>query len=185
MIINRELRVKLEQAALPVEKCLLFLLGTYFNVPTKELSLQKHYILQMVKLGIIKTVGAVYSVPSLFTTESDEVVSTYTVESDVLNNLDNYRKLFKGVNTRPGMQGDKNECYKKLVRWLYNNPEYTMQDIINKTSQYINKKQSIGEELFIQQADYLVYKIVNSEEKSTLATIIDEEFETISFQKQI
>jgi hypothetical protein len=138
----------------------------------------------MVKLGILSTVGAVYSVPSLFTDE--EVAGTaYTIEEDVMTYIDTYRKLFSKANDRPGMMGDRNQVYLKLCRWLHINPGYTMQDIITKTREYIARKQEIGEQIYLQQADYLVYKITNGEEKSMLSAIIDEDFALVTFDKQI
>ena len=176
MKINDLIKQKISSTGLPLEKSLYYLLGIYFNIPTEELKFQKAYSLQLLKLGLLSALGGRYVTVGLFDEESD--VEAVTVEEQVLQRLNEYRNLFKKCNNREGMLGNKQECYSKLVRWLYSNPDYTLDTIIKQTALFIKTKQDKNEEDFIPQADYFIYKIINSVEKSTLSTIIDEEFET-------
>lgn len=165
----KAMRTILRENGLP-EKAAYFLLGIMFNIETDLLELQKQHINQLFKLGLLYFKDGVVNA-NLQINESITSVSA-NKESD----MDRFRKLFKGV--KPGAMGDANAVFEKMQRWRRVNPEFTFEEIINKTRNYIEYKKSVSEEKFIPQADYFIYKkdMKSGEEKSTLSAIIEEDF---------
>lgn len=92
------------------------------------------------------------------------------LNDDVLTNLKDYRAVFKGL--KAGSMGDPKACREKLSRWLDENPEYSMKEVINAAKVYVN---SVNDVRFLRRADYFIYKKENNgEEISTLSAIIDD-----------
>lgn len=92
------------------------------------------------------------------------------INEAVENGIDEYRKQWKGL--KPGSMGSPKNCKEKLKRWMFENPEYTFDDILKAVSIYIN--QFNGDYRFLQQADYFVFKKDGKEESSRLSAFIDE-----------
>lgn len=82
-----------------------------------------------------------------------------------------FRRLFKGL--KPGAMGSKGNCTKKLIRWLNQNPEYSMEDVIKATKLYIASLK--GDYRYLQQADYFISKKHGKDdETSRLSAFIEE-----------
>lgn len=102
--------------------------------------------------------------------------SKRALNQDVINNIKNYRNVFKGL--KPGSMGDPKACREKLSRWLDENPEYTMTEVIAAAKAYVR---SVNDIRFLRRADYFIYKKEqNGDEISTLSAIIDD----VDIQKQ-
>jgi hypothetical protein len=158
----------LRENGLP-EKAAYFLLGIMFGIETNILEIQKAYVTKMFKLGFLYFKDG--KVCANIDFGNTEVVTSVDKESDT----DKFRKLFKGIKI--GSMGDANAVFEKLQRWRNTNKEYSFEEILFKTKQFIEYKKSVNEEKYIPQADYFIYKKDSKgEEKSTLSSIIDEEF---------
>jgi hypothetical protein len=183
MLINQSLKDKLKDVGLPVQQTIAYLLCTYFGIDVNIIKLSKPYILQLYRLGILEITKSGILVKGLFEDFTSDKVTHQSIEEIVSSNIDSYRSLFRGI--KPGSLGNKQDCVSKMIRWMYTNPSYTFNDILNKTNSFIQIKLARNEGIFIPQADYFIYKVVNGEEKSTLSTIIDEEFVEYKLEKVI
>jgi hypothetical protein len=93
------------------------------------------------------------------------------VNVDLITRLPEFRAQWKGL--RPGSMGSLQSCKDKLTRWMAENPDYTMDEIIGAAEAYINSLN--GDYRFLQRADYFIYKQENNrEESSRLSAFIDE-----------
>lgn len=96
--------------------------------------------------------------------------SNRSINQDIEEHIDIFRNKFK--NTKPGSMGSKKNCILKLQRWMKENPEYCMKEILKAVDLYIR---SLNRDYrFIQQADYFIFKKDNKEESSRLSAFIDE-----------
>lgn len=96
--------------------------------------------------------------------------SKRAVKSEVKDNVQKYRDVFKGL--KPGSMGDPKACKEKLERWMKENPEYDIKDIINAAEAYI---ESLNDYTYLQRADYFIYKQErNRSEVSRLSSFIGE-----------
>lgn len=170
-----QLKIKLKENNLP-ETAAYFLLGIALGLDVEVLKLSKRHVQALFKIGLLSFRENVLRVnPNCFTEE--EVVEEFT---PIKTNLEEFRLLFKGL--KPGSMGDPNSVFEKLQRWRTNNPQYKWEDIIAKTKEYIKAKQELGEEKYIPQADYFIYKqnIMTREEKSFLSSIIDDDIKVVA-----
>jgi hypothetical protein len=165
----KNLKIKLKENNLP-ELAAYFLLGIALGLDVEVLKLSKRHVQALFKLGFLSFRENILRVnPNCFEeTETEE-------EAPIKTNLEEYRALFKGL--KPGSMGDPASVFEKIQRWRINNPQYSWEQIIKKTKEYIKQKKDLGEEKFIPQADYFIYKmnILTREEKSVLSSIIDDE----------
>jgi len=182
-LISENLKQKLKDIGLPVQQCLAYLLCQYYNVDVSFIKLSKPYIVQLYRLGLLEITKSGILVKGLFDDTQFKQFTQQSVEQIVNENIDSYRSLFKGVKT--GSLGNKNDCITKMIRWMYTNPQYSFNQVLEKTKGFIKVKKEAGENVFIPQADYFIYKITNGEEKSTLSVIIDEEFVENNYTKTI
>ena len=74
-----------------------------------------------------------------------------------------FRSLFKGL--KPGAMGSKSNCTNKLQRWLTQNPEYSMDDVIKATKLYIASLN--GDYRYLQQADYFISKKFGKDDETS------------------
>jgi len=65
-----------------------------------------------------------------------------------------YRSKWFGL--KPGSMGSKLACTLKLRKWMYNNPSYTKEQILEAATQYLNTEGRNTR--FLQQADCFIYK---------------------------
>lgn len=94
-----------------------------------------------------------------------------TINVDLLTRLPEFRDKWKGL--KPGSMGSLQSCKDKLTRWMNENPDYTLDEIIGAAEAYIDSLN--GDYRFLQRADYFVYKQENNrEESSRLSAFIDE-----------
>lgn len=92
------------------------------------------------------------------------------VNAEIENRVGEYRKIFKGYKT--GSMGSLSNCKTNLSTFLKNNPEYTLDDIMNAAKVYVN---SVDNFRYLQRADYFIYKQqADKSWVSTLEAYIDE-----------
>lgn len=95
---------------------------------------------------------------------SDDEISEYTPHEFEVN-VDEYRALFKGV--RRGSMGDKSIVKDYLQRFMSENPEYSFEDILEVTREYVR-----GE--YVSNADNFIYKIKDGKNTSMLRMCLEE-----------
>ena len=91
------------------------------------------------------------------------------VSKEVEENVKEYREKWRGLTL--GSMGDRQSCKEKLTRWINNNPEYNMQDIMKAADIYLG---DIKDLRFLQRADYFIYKKDGKTESSRLSAFIEE-----------
>ncbi len=74
------------------------------------------------------------------------------------NRVHEYRKLFKDTRGE-GEQGQLRLVLKNLIKFFRQNPEYTFDDLLKITNQYIDS--FYGSYKVMRQADYFLYKFNN------------------------
>jgi hypothetical protein len=115
-------------------------------------------------------------------TELDEYMNKETIEQSK-DWVQEYRELFKGKKV--GAMGDPNECKKKLVDFLAQNPAYDKEIIIKATQKYINIEAQSNYK-YLQQADYFILKNNKSRLLAFCEEVEDgEEVEKKGFVKMI
>lgn len=104
---------------------------------------------------------------------------------DVEEWIEDYRALFKGI--KPGSMGDKKACTLKMKDFLREN-DYSKDQILIATKRYLNTTNP----LYIQQADYFIYKQSEKVKQSKLRSFCeeierlpDEENKSIDFFKTL
>lgn len=101
--------------------------------------------------------------------------STRLLNTEINEHLTEFREKWSGL--KPGAMGSPKSCSAKLLRWMQENPEYSMQDILEAADKYIASLN--GDYRFLQRADYFIFKQENHrEESSRLSAFIDEPFLT-------
>lgn len=102
--------------------------------------------------------------------KTSKKVSKRHVSKEVEEHVQEYREKWRGLSL--GMMGSPKSCKEKLTRWMHENPEYTMQNILKAADIYI--KTFNGEYKYLQQADYFIFKKTGREESSRLSAFIEE-----------
>jgi predicted transcriptional regulator len=80
-----------------------------------------------------------------------------------------FRNKWKGL--KPGSMGSLSACKDKMSKWMYENPSYTQEQILKAVDIYIN---SLNNHIYLQAADYFIYKKDAHGESSKLSAFIDE-----------
>lgn len=80
-----------------------------------------------------------------------------------------YRSLWKGL--KPGSMGSESGCRDKLIKWMIENPKYSLEDILKASEIYIRSVENLQ---FLQAADYFIYKKDANGVSSRLSAFIDE-----------
>ena len=83
-------------------------------------------------------------------------VAMNDVESDVEKHINDYRKIFR--NVRNDGIGNKSTVKKNLIKFLNENPEFNIQDVLEAAKLYINSMPQ-GELKYAKRADYFIYKV--------------------------
>ena len=83
--------------------------------------------------------------------------------------IEEFRNKWKGL--KPGSMGSLSTCKEKMKRWMQENPTYSPQQILTAAKIYIN---SLDNHIYLQQADYFIYKKDGKEENSRLSAFVDE-----------
>jgi hypothetical protein len=97
--------------------------------------------------------------------------SKRAINQELEDKLKEFRSKWKGL--KAGSMGSLKSCREKLSRWMKENPEYTMEQILKAADMYIDSLN--GDYRFLQRADYFVFKQENNrEESSRLSAFIDE-----------
>jgi len=141
--------------ALDLKEALLFLIACRFDV---HCDLDDDLFRDLIKHGIIERdyiQGKILvKIPIL---ENDVAeMPMHNIESVneiVTDRVDEYRKLFAGI--RNGSIGVKKQIKDLLVRWLIINPEYSFDDIIDATIDYLENTPRE----YISNADNFLFKI--------------------------
>lgn len=92
------------------------------------------------------------------------------INSIVDERLQEFRDVWRGL--KPGSMGDPKACRAKLIKWLDENQDYDMDDVINAAKAYINSMSNYN---YLQRADYFIYKQeADKTTSSRLSAYIDE-----------
>lgn len=107
-------------------------------------------------------------------TESPTVVEVVSKDSEIDAFIKQYRALFKGIK-RDSM-GLRQLVKDNLLEFLEKNSQYTLEDILRGTRLYI-KSFEHKDRTFMRQADYFIYKKLNSSSPkiSTLLEVLENE----------
>lgn len=96
--------------------------------------------------------------------KSDRLINT-----DLNEFIDKFRNKWKGL--KPGSMGSVSACKDKMSKWMKENPTYTQEQILTAADIYIN---SLNNYMYLQAADYFIYKKDAHGESSKLSAFIDE-----------
>lgn len=97
--------------------------------------------------------------------------SDRVIKDEIDKYIVEYRNKWRGL--KPGSMGSLKSCKDKMFRWMKENPEYTMQDILRAADIYLN---GLNNYTYLQRADYFIFKQENNrEESSRLSAFVDEE----------
>jgi len=96
--------------------------------------------------------------------KSDRLINT-----DLNEFIDKFRNKWKGL--KPGSMGSVGACKDKMSKWMKENPTYTQEQILTAADIYIN---SLNNYMYLQAADYFIYKKDAHGESSKLSAFIDE-----------
>lgn len=146
------------------ETVLYYILGLVLGIDVHILKLSKQHVQAMYKLKLVQFREGKFEVNVDL---SEQVIK----EPD--NDIESFRKLFKGIKV--GSMGDSVSVREKMDRWRIANPQYSFEQLMKQTENYIRTKKESNESIYIPQADYFIYKIVGKEERSMLSAIIDDE----------
>lgn len=113
--------------------------------------------------------------------EEEEENTTYVFDKNANKNLlnkvedatkriDEYRSKFKGIRTKS--IGDKKQCIESISKWLFKNPEYTFDDVIEATEYYISNT----DHQYVSNADNFIF---NYDTKGNLISSLSIVMETI------
>ena len=141
------------------------------NIEQDKLELQRKGFIKSINNQVILRQKAYILLESVII--EDKPVKTSKkpqITDDFTDFIKQYRLLFKGLKL--GSMGSQQGCTEKMKRWLDSNPDYTKEQVINATRNYIN---SLENYRFLQQADYFIYKKDPFGESSKLSAFIDEE----------
>ena len=96
--------------------------------------------------------------------KSDRLINT-----DMNEFIDKFRNKWKGL--KPGSMGSVGACKDKMSKWMKENPTYTQDQILKAADIYIS---SLNNYVYLQAADYFIYKKDAHGESSKLSAFIDE-----------
>lgn len=91
------------------------------------------------------------------------------LENEVNTFIEEFRNKWKGL--KPGSMGSLSACKDKMKRWMFENPNYSKDQILKAAEIYIH---SLNNYNYLQQADYFIYKKDVHGESSRLSAFIDE-----------
>lgn len=102
--------------------------------------------------------------------------------------ISDYRNIFRDLFI--GSMGSPKGVKDKMFRWLTENPNYTIDDVIHAAKYWVdNKRKEVDNPMFIGQADYFIFKRnQDGTESSRLSSVIEqalEEGETSGFETLI
>jgi len=80
-----------------------------------------------------------------------------------------YRNLWRGK--KPGSMGSEISCREKMYRWMQENPQYSKEDIMKAARLYLD---SLDNNIYLQRADYFIFKKDKYGESSQLSAFIEE-----------
>ncbi len=106
-----------------------------------------------------------------------ESKKTKILDNKTLNNVvDSYIKDYrnKWKNLKAGSMGSPKACKEKLIRWLKENPEYDMDQVMKAADLYIKTEGRNKNYAYLQRADYFIFKKDGKDEVSRLSAFIEE-----------
>jgi hypothetical protein len=98
--------------------------------------------------------------------------SERAIQEDLDAHLKEYRHSWKGIKL--GSMGGAQACRDKLFKWLKNNLEYDMQDVLRAARIYIR---SVDNYKYLQNAEYFISKVHDGVAHSNLSSFIEEDDE--------
>lgn len=166
--INQELIAKIENDGLDPNKIIILLLIFIYqiNLPvtSEDRMLVSHYLNR-------NQDGSFSCKYKIFDFEPDPKKKIFIDHIEIAEEI---RNRFKGLKALS--MGDKNDCIKKMQRFLKEYPEYSREEILEATDRYIETTPI----KFIRRANYFIYKHTDKgEEISTLAMMLQEMNENI------
>lgn len=159
-MISEKVRERLKEYQINEDAALLYLLGVYYNLNTKDHIPEE--IIKQVNFSKIVTRDYDGEVPTvkwnipLFEGEETESAWSWVLE---------WRDLFKSIRGDAG--GDKKACIIKMKKFFAANPDVRQHEVFEAANLYLDdfryKKTNLK---FLQQADYFISKAVVEENKS-------------------
>lgn len=95
--------------------------------------------------------------------------SSRAINLELDNFIKDFRLLWKGK--KPGSMGSEKAVRDKMYRWMQENPSYSKDDIMKAAKLYLD---DLNNNVYLQQADYFIYKKDIHGESSRLSAFIDE-----------
>lgn len=159
-MISEKVRERLKEYQINEDAALLYLLGVYYNLNTKDHIPEE--IIKQVNFSKIVTRDYDGEVPAvkwnipLFEGEETETAWSWVLE---------WRDLFKSIRGDAG--GDKKACISKMKKFFAANPDVRQHEVFEAANLYLDDFRYRKTNLkFLQQADYFISKAVVEENKS-------------------
>ncbi len=159
-MISEKVRERLKEYQINEDAALLYLLGVYYNLNTKDHIPEE--IIKQVNFSKIVTRDYDTEVPTvkwnipLFEGEETESAWNWVLE---------WRDLFKAIRGDAG--GDKKACIIKMKKFFAANPDVRQHEVFEAANLYLDDFRYRKTNLkFLQQADYFISKAVVEENKS-------------------
>lgn len=189
MELNTKLLKKLQKFDDP-DGCMLYLLGISLNLNTSSIKLSIKDKANLVVQDFILLVSGdrKYKLSEDPIICPDLEVDASDIEAVVNSRFREYQAVFSvGENgtrgLKRGVMGSSSSIKKKLLRWLKEHPEYTIDDVINAARYYIKSiYQENGNYRYLRKAGYFIYKQegLKDEEVSDLeAYILEAQDQTV------
>ena len=167
--LREDIRQRLSNSGFNTESLILTLLTIYHNI---NLVPNQDHLMFLVGAGLVcrDSSGKLVLTISLYQDEEEpQVVTRSDMLTDVMENYQKYRDLFK-VNKRNGITGDKNTVIANLTRFCQEENQ-PMEHILSVTERYLE----VAEYPF--NADNFIYTYKGGNEISPLRTAIEEQEE--------
>lgn len=112
----------------------------------------------------------------LFLSGAEPITATYKLLRDDKNDcsswIDDWRKGWSGKKT--GGMGNKNDCIKKMNKFLVSNPTVTKTDIYAARDLYFKTIELKSPDwTYLQHADYFIEKRVSDKDKGVRQSLLD------------
>lgn len=98
---------------------------------------------------------------------------------DATKRIDEYRSKFKGIRTKS--IGDKKQCIENISRWLFKNPQYDFDDILEVTDYYITNT----DPQYVSNADNFIFNYDNKGNLVSGLSIVMDTIQMGTIEKKI
>ena len=169
MQINPEITSRLEQFNIDPDAGLLYLLGVFFGVKTKD-----HISEEVAKqVNFSKIVTRDYDKDPPEVTWNIPLFQDGPGNDPVWDWVLEWRKPF--MELKEGAGGDRRDCVSKMKKFFAANPDVRKEEVIAATEIYLQEfRYGPREKLkYLQQADYFISKAVKAEGTSSKRSRLD------------